>query len=39
MREMLGPYRPGEMVAYPVSSRVNSPAEDDERLIQPLATL
>jgi putative SOS response-associated peptidase YedK len=39
MREMLGSYRPGEMEAYPVSSRVNSPAEDDERLIQPLPTL
>jgi putative SOS response-associated peptidase YedK len=39
MRAMLGPSRPGEMEAYPVSSRVNSPAEDDERLIQPLTTL
>jgi putative SOS response-associated peptidase YedK len=39
MQALLAPYRPGEMEAYPVSSRVNSPAEDDERLIQPLTTL
>jgi putative SOS response-associated peptidase YedK len=39
MREMLGSYRPGEMDAYPVSSRVNSPAVDDERLIHPVPTL
>ena len=39
MKKMLGPYPPGEMDAYPVSSRVNSPDVDDELLIRPLATL
>gem|GEM_PF-105207 len=39
MRQILRPYRPEEMEAYPVSSRVNSPAVDDEELIRPLATL
>ena len=39
MKKILGPYPSGEMDAYPVSSRVNSPDADDERLIQPLATL
>ena len=36
MRAMLGPYPAGAMDAQPVSSRVNSPVEDDERLIAPL---
>ena len=39
MKKLLGPYPPGEMDAYPVSSRVNSPAVDDEQLIRPLVTL
>jgi len=39
MIKILGSYPPGEMDAYPVSSRVNNPDVDDERLIQPLATL
>jgi hypothetical protein len=39
MKKMLGPYPPGEMDAYPVSSRVNSPDVDDELLVRPLATL
>ena len=39
MKKILGSYPPGEMDAYPVSSRVNNPDVDDERLIQPLATL
>jgi putative SOS response-associated peptidase YedK len=39
MHAILGPYQPGEMEAYPVSSRVNSPAVDDEQLIRPIATL
>jgi len=39
MKKLLGPYPPGEMDAYPVSSRVNSPDADDEQLIQPLKTL
>ncbi len=39
MKRILGPYPAREMEAYPVSSRVNSPDVDDERLIQPLKTL
>jgi|WetSurMetagenome_2_1015567.scaffolds.fasta_scaffold00099_28 putative SOS response-associated peptidase YedK len=39
MREILGPYQPGEMEAYPVSPRVNSPSVDDAQLIRPIATL
>jgi putative SOS response-associated peptidase YedK len=39
MKKILGSYPAGEMDAYPVSSRVNSPDADDDRLIQPLATL
>ena len=39
MKKLLGSYPAGEMDAYPVSSRVNSPDADDERLIQPLVTL
>ena len=39
MKKILRPYPPGEMDAYPVSSRVNSPDVDDEQLIRPLATL
>jgi putative SOS response-associated peptidase YedK len=37
--KILAPYPAGEMEAYPVSSRVNSPDVDDERLILPLKTL
>jgi len=39
MSEILGPYPSGEMAAYPVSSRVNGTADDDDRLILPLETL
>jgi putative SOS response-associated peptidase YedK len=39
MKRILQSYPAGEMDAYPVSSRVNSTDVDDERLIQPLATL
>jgi len=39
MKKILGPYPPGEMHVYPISSRVNSPDVDDEQLIQPLETL
>jgi putative SOS response-associated peptidase YedK len=39
MKEILGPYPPGEMAVYPVSSRVNSSDIDDEQLILPLVTL
>lgn len=35
---LLAPFPPGEMVAYPVSPRVNSPSTDDERCIAPLAS-
>lgn len=38
-KKILRPYPPGEMDAYPVSSRVNSPDVDDEQLIRPLVTL
>jgi len=39
MKRILCPYPDGEMEAYPVSSRVNSPDADDKNLIQPLETL
>lgn len=39
MKTILRPYPADEMEAFPVSSRVNSPDVDDERLIQPLVTL
>ncbi len=39
MKKIFAPYPAGEMEAYPVSSRVNSPDADDVRLIQPLKTL
>jgi len=39
MKKILGPYPPGEMDAYPVSSRVNSPEVVDEQLIRPLVAL
>jgi putative SOS response-associated peptidase YedK len=39
MKLILRPYPAGEMEAYAVSPRVNSPDPDDERLIQPLETL
>jgi putative SOS response-associated peptidase YedK len=39
MKKILGPYPPGEMDVYPVSSWVNSPDVDDGQLIQPLVTL
>jgi len=39
MKRILRSYPADEMEAYPVSSRVNSPDVDDERLIQPLETL
>jgi len=32
----LGSERSGELVSYPVSSRVNSPAHDDSRCVQPV---
>ncbi len=33
---LLGPYPAGEMEAYPVSSRVNSPANDSADLLEPV---
>jgi len=37
LARLLGPYPSAEMEAYPVSPRVNSPAQDDEGLIEPVA--
>ncbi len=39
LRSLLGPYSAGAMEAYPVSTRVNSPAADDPSLVAPLGTL
>ena len=39
VRDILVPYPPGEMTMHPVSSLVNSPAIDDERVIAPLNSL
>ena len=39
VKRILVPYPSGEMEVHPVSSRVNSPTVDDERLIQPLQGL
>lgn len=36
---LLGPYPADAMEAYPVSTRVNSPATDDPSLVEPLGTL
>lgn len=35
--DLLGPYPAKELEAYPVSSRVGSPKNDDRRLIEPVA--
>jgi putative SOS response-associated peptidase YedK len=34
-RELLQPYADDLLVAWPVSRRVNSPSNNDEKLIQP----
>jgi len=34
--ELLGPYPPEELTAYPVSTRVNSPGQDRPELLEPL---
>jgi len=39
LTRILAPYPDGEMEAYPVSPLVNNPANDDERLIAPVAGL
>ena len=36
--ELLPPYPSDAMRAYPVSTRVNAPKNDDAALIEPLAT-
>jgi putative SOS response-associated peptidase YedK len=36
LHDLLGPYPADDMAAYPVSTRVNSPAADDPSLIAPL---
>jgi putative SOS response-associated peptidase YedK len=39
IKEILAPFPSGEMSGYPVSSLVNSPDTDDERVIRPVNTL
>jgi putative SOS response-associated peptidase YedK len=36
LEAVLGRYDPAEMIAYPVSRRVNSPANDDPSVIEPV---
>lgn len=36
LESALGPFEPSRMVAYPVSRRVNSPANDDPSIVEPL---
>lgn len=36
LEAVLGPYDPARMIAFPVSTRVNSPANDDPSVIEPL---
>jgi len=36
LEAVLGPFDPEKMIAYPVSTRVNSPANDDPRVIEPI---
>ena len=36
VQALLAPYPPGEMEAYPVSTMVNSPANDTEELVRPV---
>ena len=36
LQAMLKPYPPEEMRAYPVSTRVNSPKNDDPELLSPV---
>jgi putative SOS response-associated peptidase YedK len=35
-RDLLEPYPAEEMTAYPVSTRVNDPANDDPSLVEPV---
>jgi putative SOS response-associated peptidase YedK len=35
--DILAPYPPGQIIAYPVSRRVNDPKNDDESLVEPKA--
>jgi len=36
LQPLLRPYEPSEMMAYPVSKRVNSPANDDPSVLEPI---
>jgi putative SOS response-associated peptidase YedK len=38
LRPLLRPYPSGPMTAYPVSSQVNNPANDDPRCVEPMAS-
>lgn len=39
LRELLRPFPVGEMISFPVSHYVNSPAHDDERCVKALSTV
>jgi len=39
VQALLTPYPADQMVAYPVSTRVNNPAYDAPDLVEPLASL
>jgi putative SOS response-associated peptidase YedK len=39
LQALLKPYPPGEMLAYPVSTRVNNPKNDDPELLSPAGSL
>ena len=39
LQALLKPYPPGEMLAYPVSTRVNNPKNDDQELLSPAGSL
>ena len=38
-QELLKPYPPARMVAYPVSRRVNNPRNDDPECVAPLGEM
>ena len=39
LKEMLAPYPAEQMVMHPVSARVNTPSNDDERVVRPVVSL
>ena len=39
LQALLKPYPPGEMLAYPVSTRVNNPKNDDPELLSPAGSM